>query len=317
MSLRNLIQKNYPNFTYITPILTAEQYLIHSVIQNRNIRWLCHFTPRQNLENIKLFGLKPKHLLAFNEAITTDSVRCDRHRDAICLSISKPNKWMFQMKQNQGMDLCLILISPRVLYEKNCVFYPHNAATASYRDISDNELKGGQALERMFDNSVHFQRSGKAPSNIYRNLGLLNCETTSDQAEVQCLDIIEPEYINHIFDESIPLEYKDIESVISSKSRIAHLAEEARKQAEVEKARLAEEALRREEIEQILLAEEARKQAKVEKARLAEESRKLEHAVSQEKPATKMSSPPTSSSGGDNSCLGIIILIILIWIFIL
>lgn len=93
---------------------------IPSIITRRNITWLCHFTPRQNLESIKQNGLLPRNLLP-QGALTTDQYRADRS-NAICLSISKPNKWMFEMKQNQGMDLCLILINPAVLYEKIAFF---------------------------------------------------------------------------------------------------------------------------------------------------------------------------------------------------
>lgn len=46
-----------------------------------------------------------------------------------------------------------------------------------------------------------------------------SCETTSDQAEVQCLDIIEPKYFLHIFEENIPLEYREIQTFMNYKER--------------------------------------------------------------------------------------------------
>ncbi len=45
-------------------VLDADQLLISQVIERRNIRWLCHFTPRANLENIKQNGLKTRDLLS-------------------------------------------------------------------------------------------------------------------------------------------------------------------------------------------------------------------------------------------------------------
>lgn len=196
------------SLTYTSPVINSLQLIISSVIEQRQISWLCHFTSRKNLENIKKYGLLPRNLLPDN-ALVTDQIRADRS-DAICLSISKPNKWMFEMKQNQGMDLCLILIDPRVLYEKNCVFFPHNAATASYRNVPLSNLQGERALEALFDQQITFQKSGREAQSIWRNSALLNCEPTSDQAEVQCLDVIEPKYILHIFDGKVPLDFNSI-----------------------------------------------------------------------------------------------------------
>ena len=187
-----------------------EIFPVSQVVIQRKIRWLCHFTPRANLENIKSNGLKTRDLLSDREITVTDQVRSDQHKNAICLSISKPNKWMFEFKSKQGLDLCLLLISPEVLYKKNCLFYPHNAATASYRNIDIEELKGKQALENMFANPISYQKPGKPPQDIFRFHYVLDCETTSDQAEVQCLENIEPQYIIHIFEEDIPLTYDEI-----------------------------------------------------------------------------------------------------------
>lgn len=190
------------------------------LIGNRKISWLCHFTPRENLKNIKENGLKTRDLLSGFENTFTDQSRFDQYRNAICLSISKPNKWMFNRKVEQGFDLCLLLISPEVLYRKNCLFYPHNAATASYQDIDIKQIQGELALEKMFANSVSFQKSQCAPSTIERNTFLENCETTSDQAEVQCLENIEPEFIIHIFEDNIPLTYEDIKNRLENDSAI-------------------------------------------------------------------------------------------------
>ncbi|WP_109077933.1 DarT ssDNA thymidine ADP-ribosyltransferase family protein [Aggregatibacter kilianii] len=201
---------NYHSGVNWNLVLDAEQLLISQVIERRNIRWLCHFTPRSNLENIKQNGLKTRDQLFYGEVKVTDPSRYDQYSNAICLSISQPNKWMFNKKQEQGFDLCLLLINPEVLYRKKCLFYPHNAATASYRNINVESLKGENALENMFANPISFQKSGKAPQDIFRFHYLLDCEATSDQAEVQCLENIELQYIKHVFEEDIPLTYYEI-----------------------------------------------------------------------------------------------------------
>lgn len=201
-------------------VLDADQLLISQVIEQRNIRWLCHFTPRANLENIKQNGLKTRDLLFDWETTVTDPTRFDRFQNAICLSISKPNSWMFNRKQEQGLDLCLLLISPEVLFKKNCLFYPHNAATASYRNINIEILKGEKGLENMFSNPISYQKSGMPPQDIFRFHYLLPCETTSEQAEVQCLENIEPQYIQHIFEYDIPLTYDEIKSQVDGHKSI-------------------------------------------------------------------------------------------------
>ena len=91
-------------------VLDSEQLLISQVIERRHILWLCHFTPRSNLENIKRSGLKTRDLLSNWETTVTDQARFDQHRNAICLSISKPNSWMFNKKCEQGFDLCLLAL---------------------------------------------------------------------------------------------------------------------------------------------------------------------------------------------------------------
>ena len=125
---------------------------------------------------------------------------------------------MFNKKCEQGFDLCLLLISPEILYKKNCLFFPHNAATASYRNINIESLKDEQALENLFANPISFQKSGKPPQDIFRFHYLLDCETTSDQAEVQCLENIETQYITHIFEYDIPLTYDEIKARVDESS---------------------------------------------------------------------------------------------------
>lgn len=194
------------SLNHLSP-LSAEEQEIKSIIERRNIQWLCHFTPRENLDRILENGLLQRNELNAG-AIKTDIYRYDSYSDAICLSISKPNKWMFEKKRTQGFDLCLLLIKPEILFKKKCLFFPHNAATACYRYLPIDKLSGGKALEGLFSDPVSFQKSGCVPKSIPR-IGLSKQETTSDQAEVQCLENIEPSYIIGYFADNIPLTYDD------------------------------------------------------------------------------------------------------------
>ncbi|PIE46030.1 MAG: hypothetical protein CSA45_00910 [Gammaproteobacteria bacterium] len=190
---------------------------IKKIVEDKDIQWLCHFTPRSNLENIKKFGLLPRNQLGKYSDITatlTDITRYDGHLDTICLSISKPNKWMFEKKQREGFDLCLLLINPKILYEKRCAFYPHNAATKCYKNIPIEQFIGAAALETLFDNPITYQKSGFLPTELFRNQNIAKAETTSEQAEVQCYGQIDFENIQYIIEENIPLTYREIENFI-------------------------------------------------------------------------------------------------------
>lgn len=207
-------------------VMDSEQLLINKIIEERKILWLCHFTPRKNLENIKKFGLKPKNLMSINEYTPTDQYRWDNHNEAICMTISKPNAWMFNKKVQDGLDLCLILINSTVLFKKSCLFYPHNAATRCYRNVSDDYFKGEIALEKLFKNPVTYEKTDGHSYAINRS-NLQDCEPTSDQAEVQCLDIIEPKYVQHIFEDYIPLTYQEIITYLEVYYQTVNLQREA------------------------------------------------------------------------------------------
>ena len=196
-------------FENSTQFLDSGQILIQSQCLEKNIKWLCHFTPRSNLELIKQHGLVPRDNIQ-GSFIVTDEYRYDGNSDSTCLSISKPNKWMFEKKQQEGFDLCLLLINPEVLYLKRCAFYPYNAATASYREMPIERLMGVDAMMATFSDLITFRKSGQASQSYKRNSHLDTSEPTSDQAEVQCYETIEPEYIHYIIEEDIPLTYQEI-----------------------------------------------------------------------------------------------------------
>ena len=70
---------------------------IEKVVNERDIRWLMHFTRIENLESILENGLLPRN--SFErldiEPLTNDSLRLDGFLEAISLSIQSPNYKMF------------------------------------------------------------------------------------------------------------------------------------------------------------------------------------------------------------------------------
>lgn len=194
----------------------SEQNLIKEIIKKRDISCLCHFTPRENLESIRKNGLVCRNQLPYNAKIT-DNSRWDTHSNSICLSISKPNAWMFNKKEREGLDLALIILSPEILYEKNCLFFPHNAATKCYRYSPTFEFQGSEALEKLFANEVSYTKANGETINLSRyRKNLASYEATSDQAEVQCLENIEANYIIKVFEADIPLNAREIKRRISN-----------------------------------------------------------------------------------------------------
>lgn len=226
---------------------------IKEIIEHRNIKWLCHFTPRSNLNNIKKNGLLLRDNI-YSEFEVTDTQRWDNNNNAICLSISEPNKWMFNYKKSQGVDLCLILIDPKIMYTKDCLFFQHNAATKSYRNKLNCEFSGATALEKLFDQNIRFLRASDTQEQVINRASYCHLfATTSSQAEVQCLENIESRFILTVFEENIPLYHDHIsqrfKATVVEKNKIdlkqSKKLEPAkirnRAKATIEKPKLAEE----------------------------------------------------------------------------
>ena len=126
---------------------------IADILKNREIKYLCHFTRVENLESILTNGLYPRDSLFNKEynpdpslrvaGIFNDSIRADEKTNAICLSIAFPNSKMFSSLRHeyqngkwierQGIHWGVIVLSSRILLDKNCAFYPTNAASNDVR----------------------------------------------------------------------------------------------------------------------------------------------------------------------------------------
>lgn len=135
-------------------------------------------------------------------------------KNAICLSISKPNKKMFLRKQKiDGYDLALLLISPDVLFMRKCLFFPYNAAAASSKFLTSEQRMGIEAFNSLFAERIRYQKSGEEWIIVNRENHLDTAETTSDQAEVQCLEQISPQHIMRKISFNIPLSYQDVQDM--------------------------------------------------------------------------------------------------------
>ncbi|WOY03687.1 DarT ssDNA thymidine ADP-ribosyltransferase family protein [Dickeya fangzhongdai] len=166
---------------------------IQQIVQQRNITRLFHFTHRDNLSSIIEYGLIGRGVMDEHEIVYdhNDELRIDGHLDAICLSVSYPNaKMLFRYRQLKEGDWILLAIDPAVLWEKDCAFYPTNAASNNVRFNDLSSMKGVEAFNSMFDGNVFSESRSNTLSSEY---------TTDVQAEVLVFNEIEPSYILNVY----------------------------------------------------------------------------------------------------------------------
>ncbi len=169
---------------------------IKDLVSQRSISTLIHFTREENLPSILENGLHSRESAEKNniKIAISDAQRLDGHLEAISTSISFPNYRMFYPKRlNLSGQWAVLCISPNVLWEKQCAFFKHNAASNDMQ--FQKEPSDVINFESMFE-----QNSNKVNGGInYRsNLNLSDNQTTDPEAEVLVTDIIETKYITDI-----------------------------------------------------------------------------------------------------------------------
>lgn len=172
--------------------LTPEQIAIKTIIDNRQIKYLVHFTNVENLRSIMQKGLVTRYNLEMNghDFHYNDSLRLDSVANSISLSVTFPNwKMLYKYRQEcPQKDWIILLLDPTVLLEKNCFFCKHNAADKRISRINRELLKGARAFEGMFEGDVNEPYSLPVSPNF----------TFDPQAEVLVLENINLKYIKHV-----------------------------------------------------------------------------------------------------------------------
>lgn len=169
--------------------------LIYQDILNREIKFLVHFTDVSNLDSIMNNGIQSINSL-HNNNITfsnNDLLRLDNRPNSISLSISFPNYKMFsyyRIYQTVKKNMVVLLLDPALIRDKKCLFFSNNAASSEFYNISDNHLESFAAWNNIFE----LQNNGKNR----KQLNIPNNYSTNPQAEVLCLEDIEPQYIKQI-----------------------------------------------------------------------------------------------------------------------
>ena len=182
---------------------------IRTILQQRNISRLYHFTNANNLDSILRNGLQPRSSLE-NEGVVfsyNDPLRIDGHKNSVSLSVEFPNYKMFyriRQEAGEGHNWAVLELSANILCDGTCAFCRTNASDASVITIPMEQKLGSQALLRLFD-----EWEGKPDRN---ELGIPLCYPTNPQAEVLVFECIPICYINRIcFDtQSVMEEYSSV-----------------------------------------------------------------------------------------------------------
>jgi hypothetical protein len=166
-----------------------EEEELGNFFEERNIKYLVHFTHWKNLKNILKFGLIPRIFLEENvirialSPIFTDNRRLDGVREANCLSVSFPNYRMFySVSNNYQDDWAIILLDLDVIRRHVCGFAIGNLASSGMRSIEG--IRGAEQM--FFDPSLREQ------------LNLPPHYTTDPQAEVLEYSVIPPAWIKEV-----------------------------------------------------------------------------------------------------------------------
>lgn len=164
---------------------------IRAVAEELRIPHLVHFTRCENLDSILRYGI---HSIASCdelglEAIRNDRLRLDNQPNGISVSIAFPNYRMFYKYRQLEMqtDWAVLILSPEILWEKECGFYKNNAASSRVRHRLRDLTTTAHAFLEMFEGG-----------NLGRDDWLNSYDPTDSQAEVMVYDTIEPHFIEAI-----------------------------------------------------------------------------------------------------------------------
>ena len=160
-----------------------------------------HFTHIKNLNSILSHGLLGRDKLKAistkkNTPVFNDLLRLDGCPDAVCLSISFPNPFMFnKYSYATQKDWVVLTLSPAILWELDCAFCLENAASHNIRTLGLDSRRQAEAFESLFTDQNGINRE---------DLHLADCYPTHPQAEVLVFDSIPTDYIQEVhFSDSV------------------------------------------------------------------------------------------------------------------
>ena len=164
---------------------------IRAQVSQLGIPHLVHFTRCENLSSIFQYGL---HSVASCRAkgihaIRNDKIRLDGKLDGISLSMTFPNYRMFYKYRQMDVstDWAVLILSSRILWEKECGFFKYNAADSRMRGPTGAQTMTAQALRDMYEGL-----------DKPREHWLRPYDPSDPQAEVMVYEHIEPTFIETV-----------------------------------------------------------------------------------------------------------------------
>lgn len=169
-----------------------------SILKEKNIKHIVHFTSADNIKYILKYGLQPRsnlNCLGLNYCYN-DMYRFDKCINALCTSIEFPNYKMFYRIRNEAAehddntDWVVLLINAKVLCYYDCAFCTTNAGSKEMYDTPLQKRKGKKAFLKLF----YELQDG----HTRNELGIYDCYPTNPQAEVLIFNSIPIDYIESV-----------------------------------------------------------------------------------------------------------------------
>ena len=176
--------------------LTPTQIDIQKIIDAKNINQVFHFTQLSNLESIIKNGLLTREQIEKRglKSAFSDNKKLDKYPNSTCCcSVSYPNYKMFWHVRctYEKTEWVVISFNTDILLEKDCAFYPMNAASGEVNSRDANDFRGVASFEAMFA-----EVEGK-PTRA--EMKLPDRYTTNPQAEVLVFDRIDKKHILWVY----------------------------------------------------------------------------------------------------------------------
>ncbi|MBO2691749.1 DUF4433 domain-containing protein [Shewanella algae] len=126
---------------------------IRAFAEQLEIPYLIHFTHISNLKSILAHGLVSRRTIDehYQGVVVNDMERLDHRPDTISLSIAHPNDKMFYKYRDNDSDWCVLGVKSSVLWERDCLFFKHNAADGLVSGIGDDTLRDVSSFKSMYD----------------------------------------------------------------------------------------------------------------------------------------------------------------------
>ena len=170
----------------------------------RNIKYLVHFTTVNNLLSILKTGILPRNDLP-DTAEVMDQNRFDNMQDCSCFTVSFPNNLFFYKLRNENPTKAFVVlkIDPTIIRDKQVsdVFFTHaNAANNQFNGIRQMQTGLYYAKSLFYDKNIEITGTTGEMKEVplRKHLQIPNHYSTNPQAEILIRGAVDTKYIKGI-----------------------------------------------------------------------------------------------------------------------